>query len=526
MANKFKIQIFNGTDPQIQYDSVTTKDPMTFYLLSTGVGYLGETPLFGGGANNTVLLMSDTLTDPKEGKLYVLSNVSYGSVKLTGLYFYDGITMNSYSDELIANYLNTILVKDISTDGYTGDDKTIATTKAIMDMITKRLSDSTIVNAAFFRNVINHTITEDDLTNPNISLPLDTEVGDIGLLFTADTDDKVGNEKYFFISLTDYLTSAYTFESSDSIEIEISKDNKVTAHLKVKADEKSIKIDKDGVHLEKSIDINDGTGSEAPSSSKLITEEALVKYIQSKLLPTVHSIVKEVTKDIVTVDIDSLNREVTLNGTSYNNLTEAVNDINIGGTIILKSDTASDGIQAQSGSNFTIDLSGHTLVLNGQMAGSAGTQTNGLQLLKDSNITIKNGTIVSEEAAIVIQNYSNLTLDNVTIEGKCVNKYLLSNNYGNIILKNNTKILAELGMIAFDLYYGMSSVYDSGVTVTIADNTVVIQGLIEYGKAARANETEFLAKCKLVTPVGYSLNIPDGYKWTDNGNGTQTLTKT
>ena len=499
---------------------------MTFYLLSTGVGYLGETPLFGGGANNTVIIQSDTLTEPEAGKLYVLDNVTYGSDTLTGMYFFNGTSMESYSDELIANYLNAILVKDISADNYAGDDKTIATTKAIMDMIGKRLSDSSIVNAAFFRNVTSHTITEEDLTNPNISLPDDIKVGDIGLLFTADTDDKAGNEKYFFISLAEYLTSAYTFESSDSIEMNVSEDNVITAHLKINKDEKSIKIDKDGIHLEKAEKINDGTGTETPSSVKLITEEAFVKYIRDVLMPTVKDIVAEATDGFVSVDIDSLNREVSLNGTSYENLTEAINDINIGGTIILASDTASEGVQVQSGSNFVIDLAGNKLVMNGKMAGSAGTQTNAFQFLKDSTITIKNGVIVSEEAAIVVQNYSNLTLDNVTIEGKGVNQYLLSNNYGNIILKNNTKILAKLGMVAFDLYYGMSSAYDAGVTVTIADSSVTIQGTVEYGKANRASEADFLTKCKLITPSGYSLNIPEGYEWTDNGNGTQTLTKT
>jgi hypothetical protein len=94
-----------------------------------------------------------------------------------------------------------------------------------------------------------------------------------------------------------------------------------------------------------------------------------------------------------------------------------------------------------------------------------------------------------------------------------------------VVLKNNTKILAKLGMIAFDLYYVMASVYDAGVTVTIADNTVVIEGPIEYGKADRANEEDFLAKCKLITPIGYSLNIPQGFMWKDNGNGTQLLSK-
>ena len=143
----------------------------------------------------------------------------------------------------------------------------------------------------------------------------------------------------------------------------------------------------------------------------------------------------------------------------------------------------------------------------------------------DKTAIIHPSAQIAEDAYIVIQNYSNLTLDNVTIEGKKGNGYLLSNNYGNIVLKNNTKILAQEGTVAFDLYYGMFEEYDSGITVTIADNTVVIEGPIEYGKATRATEEDFLAKCKLITPRGYELDIPEGYEWTNSENDTQTLIK-
>ena len=71
MATKFKFKLLTGSDPQAQYDAITTKDNMTFYLLSTGIGYLGDTPLFGGGAQNTVVMTSGTLTNPESGKLYV-----------------------------------------------------------------------------------------------------------------------------------------------------------------------------------------------------------------------------------------------------------------------------------------------------------------------------------------------------------------------------------------------------------------------------------------------------------------------
>jgi hypothetical protein len=323
--------------------------------------------------------------------------------------------------------------------------------------------------------------------------------------------------------LNNNLQNVYTFESTNSIELTSDSNNKITATLKIKESEHSVKIDTEegGLYLEKATTVNE----KAPSSTKLITESSLVNYIKNIVIPMVEKSIAEATDDMVTVNVNSLNSEVSINGSTYTNLTEAVDNVETNGTITLISDTVSEGIQAKSNCDFVIDLSENSLLLDGQLAGSPGTQTNGFQFLKDSNITIKNGTIIAEDAYIVIQNYSNLTLDNVTIEGKKGNGYLLSNNYGNIVLKNNTKILAQEGTVAFDLYYGMFEEYDSGITVTIADNTVVIEGPIEYGKTARATEEDFLAKCKLITPRGYELDIPEGYEWTNSENDTQTLTK-
>lgn len=243
MATKFKFKLLTGSDPQAQYDAITTKDSMTFYLLSTGIGYLGDTPLFGGGAQNTVVMTSGTLTSPESGKLYVLSNVTYNSETLTGLYFYNGSTLDSYSDELISTYIQNILTTDMSTDGYTGDNNTIASTKAIMDLINAKLSDSSIVNAAFFRKVESHTLTADDLTNSSIQLPSGAKEGDVGLLFTADTDAEDGGESYYFISLVSYLTSVYDVENSNSINMSMNSDNKIKAELNIKSTETSLKVD-------------------------------------------------------------------------------------------------------------------------------------------------------------------------------------------------------------------------------------------------------------------------------------------
>ena len=301
-TNKFKFKLLTGSDPQAQYDAITTKDSMTFYLLNTGIGYLGETPLFGGGAQNTVVMTSGTLTNPEAGKLYVLSNVTYNSDTLTGLYFYDGSTLNSYSDELISTYIQNILTTDMSTDGYTGDNNTIASTKAIMDLINAKLSDSSIVNAAFFRKVESHTLTADDLTNSSIQLPSGAKEGDVGLLFTADTDAEDGGESYYFISLVSYLTSVYDVENSNSINMSMNSDNKIKAELNIKSTETSLKVDETngGVYLEKATTVNDST----PSTDKLITEAVLVDYVQNAVLPAVTEAINEALADVVTYTVD------------------------------------------------------------------------------------------------------------------------------------------------------------------------------------------------------------------------------
>lgn len=306
MANKFKFRLLTGTDSQAQYDAITTKDSMTFYLLNTGVGYLGETPLFGGGAQQTIVMTSGTLTDPVAGKLYVLNEVTYNTETLTGLYFYNGTTLESYSDDLIATYIQSILTTDMSAENYAGDDNTIASTKAIMSLINTKLSDSSIVNAAFFRKVESHTLTADDLTNTAIQLPADAKEGDVGLLFTADTDDEDGNEQYYFISLVSYLTSTYGSENSDSITMTLSADNKFKADLNVASTEDSIVINENGVSLKKTDVINDGDGTTgtAPTADRLVTEAALVDYIQNSVLTAVNEAITEALADVVTYTVD------------------------------------------------------------------------------------------------------------------------------------------------------------------------------------------------------------------------------
>lgn len=171
-----------------------------------------------------------------------------------------------------------------------------------------------------------------------------------------------------------------------------------------------------------------------------------------------------------------------VNGTNYSSLAEAVNAAKAGETVTLLQDWTGSGIKINSGekNGLTIDLNGHTYTVTNPTVGSTGTETNGFQLLKGGSLTFKNGTIIasSKSAKILIQNYSNLTLDGVTLNGvEGVTDYVLSNNNGTTTLTGGTIINAPDGTIAFDAYYGLSSVYES-VIVKVEDAT--INGKIEY----------------------------------------------
>ena len=111
----------------------------------------------------------------------------------------------------------------------------------------------------------------------------------------------------------------------------------------------------------------------------------------------------------------------TINGTPYNSLQAAVDTItdDTQTTIILLDDTIGGGVKVKSGQNIIFELDGHTYTVNEKTVGSSGTETNGFQLLKGSTVTFRNGTIEGgDTAAILIQNYADLTLEDVTLDAQ------------------------------------------------------------------------------------------------------------
>ena len=206
----------------------------------------------------------------------------------------------------------------------------------------------------------------------------------------------------------------------------------------------------------------------------------------------------------------------------YPTLAEAVAAVADGGTVtLLKSATggavgtfkgAKEGqIEAKS---FTIDFGGYTYTVTNPAVGSTGYESQAFHLERSGSdaenhkVTFKNGTITTAEnfgGRMLIQNYCDLTLENMTIIGDSKISYVISNNFGSLTAKGDTVIKAADGKVAFDLWYGMNSngLYDDGVSVTFGtDFTGSVTGKIEYGAHSRVTSNDWKDKARLTIANG------------------------
>lgn len=107
-------------------------------------------------------------------------------------------------------------------------------------------------------------------------------------------------------------------------------------------------------------------------------------------------------------------------GTKYPTLAAAVAAVESEGTVRLLATSEGTGIKVEgTGKKITIDLGGYGYTVTSPLVGSAGTQTNGLQLLKGNEVTIQNGALYfPKEAKMGIKNYCDLTIENVEIHAE------------------------------------------------------------------------------------------------------------
>lgn len=161
-------------------------------------------------------------------------------------------------------------------------------------------------------------------------------------------------------------------------------------------------------------------------------------------------------------------------GTTFETLEAAVKAVKEGGTVTLLKSTTDCGIgtfrapkEGQiAAKSFTIDFGGFTYTVTDPAVGSTGTETQGFHLEwsgngdANHNVTLKNGTIEAAKGTkyvmMLVQNYCNLTLENLTVDGRnLVNgwgtyTYVTSNNCGSTTI-SNSRIIANPGSVAFDV---------------------------------------------------------------------------
>ena len=182
----------------------------------------------------------------------------------------------------------------------------------------------------------------------------------------------------------------------------------------------------------------------------------------------------------------------------YKTLAEAYAAVEANGTTpteidLLKDCTGSGiGSDGDSAKNYIIDFNNHTYTVVPSLVGSTGTETQGLRVIAGQKVELKNGTLTSQDALMMIHVYGDLKLDNMVIDGSRMpiaasSAYTVSYCSGTSVITGSTQIIAKAGGKAFDVdgnYSGKSKT----VSVTLDENfTGKIDGTIEYAHGTGSN---------------------------------------
>ena len=165
-----------------------------------------------------------------------------------------------------------------------------------------------------------------------------------------------------------------------------------------------------------------------------------------------------------------------------------------GNTVItLLCDASGDGFSGDNAplGSYTIDFAGHTYNVTG-LVGSEGTPTQAFRVIDGQTVVLKNGKLTSSTAKMLINQYGNLTLKDMTLDGSNLvasnaSYYTLSVCLGNVVISGNTNIIAHADDAngngrAFDIDGSYS--YGAKRSVTIAEDfTGKISGIIEFTKS-------------------------------------------
>lgn len=245
------------------------------------------------------------------------------------------------------------------------------------------------------------------------------------------------------------------------------------------------------------------------------------------------------------------------NVVKFATLEKAIAEAKDGDTVTLLKDCSGNGIQIKTGNfatkGLTVDFGGCTYTVGGVLVGSSGTGTNAFQLLKDNKITFQNGTIAgvtegtkpAEDTpnwhgapAIVIQNYCNLTLKDMTVSGGDETVYTVSNNHGDVVIEDSTinagkakgytSPAVAFDVCGYDTYDGVSVTVKGSSTINgdievsrSANNTKDVKLALESGTINGKLKIDSSIKNSTATTVTKGSDVtvaaPVGYAWNTDG---------
>ena len=179
--------------------------------------------------------------------------------------------------------------------------------------------------------------------------------------------------------------------------------------------------------------------------------------------------------------------------TPYASLDEAIQAAVDGDEIVLKQSISGPGLKIEK--DITIDFGGNTYTFTDPATGSVGTTTLGMQILEGYDVILKNGTLKVDEEyeksyAVLIQNYADLTISGMTLDGTQLDRfngydysYVVSVNCGTVLIENTTIIANDEGddiALTLDKYNNGTRDYPAPeVTlnnVTVDDGVIRING--------------------------------------------------
>ena len=183
-------------------------------------------------------------------------------------------------------------------------------------------------------------------------------------------------------------------------------------------------------------------------------------------------------------------------------LEEAYGRVPDGGTLTFEADVSDEALVIDK--DIVIELGGFTYDITG---GRTRAAVQGLQILSDKNVTIRNGAITSAAASVLIESYANLTLENVTLLGEDLQgeKQVLAAKAGTTQIKNSTLVAAKDG--AAINFCDVNATGNASVTI---DNSDVTGGIELVNNANGEFTGKLIAAGEEITEAGsYVQYDPD-----------------